>query len=252
MLVRYTCILFLFASLGASAFQVARITPQQNIFFITHTANIDWRVGDTVCTVRGNLENVCGTIAKVVGRAAIVRVRDKIAQVKVGDLVKRTAVAAPVKAAAPSGKVTLVNLTVGTLLGTHYMIPSGSVGFAINDHFALGVLAGYRSVTDLDTSVTMIPILLSANYYHTGRFDGLWGQLAAGFHMFSATAPGIDESAKALTVLGSIGYRLRFSNGLNLGAAVGGESISLPTFQSATFGFSSFQGIALFDIGFSF
>jgi hypothetical protein len=261
----YLFVLLIICSPMGYAARVLRVLPGQTAFAISHDFNRTWSANDVVCVVRGTRELACGYVVKVGPRGALVKVNTRTGDIAPGDTVRISSAAklqrGPSSVANTSYGVSKttpdysdINLTAGVIVGSNYLVPVIHFDVAVANHFTLGLFGGYSTSTDptTSTSLNMIPIVASFAYYSDFAYSGFWAQLGLGIHLLSASSPGLNESAKSPTGIGTVGWRFHFRNGINLGLAVGGEYISLPTFQSLSFNFHNPQGVAMIDVGFNF
>jgi len=144
------------------------------------------------------------------------------------------------------------DLTAGANGGVNHLFPILHLQFALGSHFAIGLQPLYVFTDSGISEIRAYGAFLTANWYSSSPFSGLWIQGGAGLYNFKVTRPTTEEIATSFAFLLTGGYRLHFANGLNIGAGAGVQFIQEPGLTLVVLEFQGAELTAVVDVGFAF
>ncbi|MEZ4749538.1 MAG: hypothetical protein R3B54_02600 [Bdellovibrionota bacterium] len=116
---------------------------------------------------------------------------------------------------------------------------------------AIGIRPHFFRLTATTTSLTSFGGHLTFNYYSKKNYKGLWIQVGPGFYTIAVDGLG-SENSTALGGLATLGWRLRFKSGFNIGIGAGATFISPITSNIVLIEFDGFRPTLALDLGFTF
>jgi len=249
--------LFLHSSIFAA--QVLRVGSSQKVIAVSHDDAREFKVKDHVCVFQGGKEVACGTVMKSSPKGAIVKLEAKSGDVVRGDIVR----VAPVGRQPAMTLLDSVNSDVNTIdysfnlaaglgAGTSFFYPVVDFQWSLSLEFAMGIKPMFLSASGETTSVSAFGGFLTANYYGSDLFRGMWIQAGVGYLHFATKSVEIEESAGSLAFLTTFGWRGYWDLGLNVGIGAGLQYLQQPNINTVDIRSANAQPLVVLDIGFNF
>lgn len=239
----------------------------------------DWSVDDSVCFYRGSKKIGCGTVVKMAKAKALVEVGSL--KLSKGDRAEGTRASSAkttskrkIKEEEPEDRATAsaeeagesygsasnrrfdkplkFDLTGGLNASLNLFYPTLTFQLGLSPSIALGLRPAFFRLRSETSTLSAYGAMLTVNYYRDHHFKGLWGQAGIGAYFYSITQGASSESPKTLVGLATIGWRLRFKTGLNIGIAGGVQYIGSPNSTLVAVEFDGIRPIAVLDAGFAF
>lgn len=259
------------ASVPAHAGQVLKTAGKKALVSIG--SGDDWGPDDSVCFYRGAKKLGCGTVLRIVKEKALVSVGG--VKLTKGDRVEgmgrpretrrerpreseRETAAADVGESYGSannrrfGKPIKFDLTAGMNASLNLFYPTIGFQYSILPYLSLGLRPSFFRLRSETSTLVSYGGIFTVNYYRDHHFKGLWGQLGAGAFLYNISQGSLSESPTTFVGLATIGWRLRFKSGLNIGIAGGVQYIGSPQSALVAIEFDGARPIAILDAGFAF
>ncbi|MCB9253719.1 MAG: hypothetical protein H6617_03470 [Bdellovibrionaceae bacterium] len=261
----YILALLLVVCLPAEATRVLKANRKGMV--IQQAKGVQWQMGDLACAVRKKRKIACGKVIQATSKRAVVAFTQvpKTA-VQKGDRVlaangnAKTDQREPAATRGSSygsahdtreGRGDKFNITGGFNAGFTLFFPMLDIQFALSPSVALGLRPQFFRLTAATTSLTSFGGHLTFNYYSKKNYKGLWIQIGPGFYTVAVEGLG-SESTTAFGGIATLGWRLRFKSGFNIGIGAGATFISPITSNIVVIEFDGFRPTLALDLGFTF
>jgi len=216
---------------------------------------------DYLCVWHSDEPVACGTVIEVLPKGAVLRLDYAKEPIRKGDKVYFAGTRHPAFATTEEEKVIEAeeapkpwkrkypfDLTAGMVLTSNYTFPLVLFQGLVSPHWTVGLGAQY--VSQAPSNVKGYGGMLTANYYGSRYFRGVWLQMGAGLFFLSPYSGG--STVSVASGLATVGVRLKIVGKLNLGLGVGGQYISQSSTATARVPGSSLQALGTADLGFNF
>lgn len=217
---------------------------------------------DYLCVWHSDEPVACGTVIEVLAKGAVLRLDYAKEPVRKGDKVYFAGTRHPAFATTEEEKVIEAeeapkpwkrkypfDLTAGLQLTSGYTFPMLLFQGLVSPHWTVGLGAQYVSQGTGVGNAKGYGAMLTANYYGSRYFRGIWLQMGAGLLFVSPFAGGTTVSVA--TGLATLGVRFKVVGKMNLGIGVGAQYISQSSTSIRIPG-TAIQAMGTADLGFNF